>query len=243
MSILTRRAIHMLHAYKESTEISLSYQTRRNISGKSTVEMDFSKLKTLNRVHLDLSMTTQEPAKLVKAMEVVIMTILTMIPITPSPTLPTAGFSLQEQVWDHVLQIGKIHHRCGGIRSSTMDISAMEMTTLVERWSSSRSHGDHSHNTQMVSQEVRSRCPNCTYYLGKGSRINGRQQWLNDRHGGHWLPQHDDWKRGMKRECILIVLNNTVTSIKVREARQLRVKPIETKWVWKKKQNPHCTIG
>jgi len=88
----------MLHAYKESTEISLSYQTRRNISGKSTVEMDFSKLKTLNRVHLDLSMTTQEPAKLVKAMEVVIMTILTMIPITPSPTLPTAGFSLQEQV-------------------------------------------------------------------------------------------------------------------------------------------------
>ena len=62
------------------------------------MEMDFSKHKTMKRVEMDFSMTTQEPVEQVKAMEVVIMTVLTMIQITICLTLPTVEVSLQVQV-------------------------------------------------------------------------------------------------------------------------------------------------
>jgi len=74
------------HAYTETKQTSLSYQKRQNISRK------------LKRVEMDFSMTTQEPVEQVKAMEVVIMTVLTMIQITICLTLPTVEVSLQVQV-------------------------------------------------------------------------------------------------------------------------------------------------
>ena len=49
--------------FSMTTQTSLSYQKRRNISRKSTVEMDFSKHKTMKRVEMDFSMTTQEPVE------------------------------------------------------------------------------------------------------------------------------------------------------------------------------------
>jgi len=55
-------------------------------------------------------------------------------------------------------------------------------------------------------------------------------------------PQRDDWKRAMEEECTSILLNNTFTTINSREARQLRVKPIGSKWVYKTKHNPDGTI-
>jgi len=55
-------------------------------------------------------------------------------------------------------------------------------------------------------------------------------------------PQRDDWKRAMEEECTSILLNNTFTTINSREARQLRVKPIGSKWVYKTKHNPEGTI-
>jgi hypothetical protein len=55
-------------------------------------------------------------------------------------------------------------------------------------------------------------------------------------------PQRDDWKRAMEEECTSILLNNTFTTINSREARQLRVKPIGSKWVYKTKHNPDDTI-
>jgi len=55
-------------------------------------------------------------------------------------------------------------------------------------------------------------------------------------------PQRDDWKRAMEEECTLILLNNTFTTISSREARQLRVKPIGSKWVYTMKHNPDGTI-
>jgi hypothetical protein len=61
--------------------------------------MEFSKHKILKRVEMDFSMTTQEPVEQVKAMEVVIMTVLTMIQMKPiCPTLTTVEVSLQVQV-------------------------------------------------------------------------------------------------------------------------------------------------
>jgi hypothetical protein len=60
--------------------------------------MDFSKHKTIKGAEMDFSMTTQEPVEQVKAMEMVIMTVLTMIQITICPTLITVEVSLQEQV-------------------------------------------------------------------------------------------------------------------------------------------------
>jgi hypothetical protein len=98
MSFSTRRGMPTLTAYKETKQTSLSYQKRRNISRKSTVEMDFSKQKTMIRVAMDCSMTTQEPVEQVKATEVVIMTGLTMIQTTICPTLTTVEVSLQVQV-------------------------------------------------------------------------------------------------------------------------------------------------
>ena len=62
------------------------------------MEMDFSKHKTMKRVEMDFSMTTQEPVEQVKAMQMVIMTVLTMIQTTICPTLTTVEVSLQEQV-------------------------------------------------------------------------------------------------------------------------------------------------
>ena len=88
----------MLHAYKETQQTSLSYQKRRNISRKSTVEMYFSKHKTMKLVEMDFSMTMQEPVEQVKAMEMVIMTVLTMMQTTICLTLTTVKVSLQEQV-------------------------------------------------------------------------------------------------------------------------------------------------
>jgi len=54
--------------------------------------------------------------------------------------------------------------------------------------------------------------------------------------------QRDDWKRAMEEECTSILLKNTFTTINSREARQLRVKPISSKWVYKTKHNPDGTI-
>jgi len=50
-----RRGIPTLHVYPETTQTSLSYQKRRNILRKSTVEMDFSKHKTMKQVEMDFS--------------------------------------------------------------------------------------------------------------------------------------------------------------------------------------------
>jgi hypothetical protein len=55
-------------------------------------------------------------------------------------------------------------------------------------------------------------------------------------------PQHDHWKRAMEEECTSILLNSTFTTVNSREARQLRVKPIGSKWVYKTKHNPDGTI-
>jgi hypothetical protein len=55
-------------------------------------------------------------------------------------------------------------------------------------------------------------------------------------------PQRDDWKRAMEEECRSILLNSTFTTINSREARQLRVRSIDSKWVYKTKHNPDGTI-
>jgi hypothetical protein len=46
----------------------------------------------------------------------------------------------------------------------------------------------------------------------------------------------------MEEECTSILLNNTFTTVNSREARQLQVKPIGFKWVYKTKHNPDGTI-
>jgi len=53
---------------------------------------------------------------------------------------------------------------------------------------------------------------------------------------------HEHWKRAMKEECTSIVLNNTFAIVNSREGRQLRVKQIGTKWVFKTKHHPDSTI-
>jgi len=55
-------------------------------------------------------------------------------------------------------------------------------------------------------------------------------------------PQHEHWKQAMEEECTSILLNNTYTTVNSREARQLRVKPIGSKWLFKTKHNPDGTM-
>jgi hypothetical protein len=52
----------------------------------------------MKRVEMDFSMTMQQPAKLVKATEVVIMIGLTIIQITICPTRTAVKVSLQVEV-------------------------------------------------------------------------------------------------------------------------------------------------
>jgi len=51
-------------------------------------------------------------------------------------------------------------------------------------------------------------------------------------------PQRDHWKRAMEEESTSILLNNTFSALNSREAWQLQVKPIGSKWVYKTKYNP-----
>jgi len=51
-------------------------------------------------------------------------------------------------------------------------------------------------------------------------------------------PQRDHWKRDMEEESMSILLNITFSALNSREARQLQVKPIGSKWVYKTKRNP-----
>jgi len=102
-----------LQAYKDTKRTSLSYQKRRNIMRESTVEMDFSKHKTsMERAEMDISMNTQETVEQVKATQVVIMTVLTMIQTTICPMLTIVEVSQQVQVCDHVLLTRRKQHRC-----------------------------------------------------------------------------------------------------------------------------------
>jgi hypothetical protein len=55
-------------------------------------------------------------------------------------------------------------------------------------------------------------------------------------------PQRDHWKQAMEEECTSILLNNTFKTINSREASQLRVKPLGSKWVYQTKYNPDGTI-
>jgi len=57
-----------------------------------------------------------------------------------------------------------------------------------------------------------------------------------------YSPQHEHWKRAMEAECTSIQLDNTSSTANSREARQLRVNPIGSKWVYKTKHNPDGTI-
>jgi hypothetical protein len=55
-------------------------------------------------------------------------------------------------------------------------------------------------------------------------------------------PHHKHWKRALKEECTLILLNNTFTTGNCQKARQLQDKPTGSKWVYKTKHNPDSTI-
>jgi len=50
-------------------------------------------------------------------------------------------------------------------------------------------------------------------------------------------PQRDHWKRATEEVSTSILLNTTCSTLNSREARQLQVKPIGSKWVYKTKPN------
>jgi hypothetical protein len=53
--------------------------------------------------------------------------------------------------------------------------------------------------------------------------------------------QHDHWKRAMGEESSSHLLNNTFSALNSREAGQLQVQPIGSKWVYQTKHNPDRT--
>jgi hypothetical protein len=55
-------------------------------------------------------------------------------------------------------------------------------------------------------------------------------------------PERDNWGQAMDEESTSILLNHTFTTISCREARQLQMKPIGSKWVYKTKHNPDGSV-
>jgi hypothetical protein len=51
-------------------------------------------------------------------------------------------------------------------------------------------------------------------------------------------PLRDHWKRAIDEESASILLNNTFTTVNSKEAKQLLVKPVGSRWVFKTKRNP-----
>jgi len=51
-------------------------------------------------------------------------------------------------------------------------------------------------------------------------------------------PLRDHWKRSIDEESASILLNNTFTTVNSKEAKQLLVKPVGSRWVFKTKRNP-----
>jgi hypothetical protein len=51
-------------------------------------------------------------------------------------------------------------------------------------------------------------------------------------------PVRDHWKRAIDDESASILLNNTFTTVNSKEAKQLLVKPVGSRWVLKTKRNP-----
>jgi len=51
-------------------------------------------------------------------------------------------------------------------------------------------------------------------------------------------PQRDHCKRAMEEESTSILLNNTISALNPREARQLQIKPFGSKSVYTTKHNP-----
>jgi hypothetical protein len=74
------------HAYMETKQTSLSNQKRQNMTMK------------LQRVEMNISMTTQEPVEQVNTTEVVIITVLLSIQTTICMSLTTINVRLQGQV-------------------------------------------------------------------------------------------------------------------------------------------------
>jgi len=56
------------------------------------------------------------------------------------------------------------------------------------------------------------------------------------------IPQQNHWKSAIEEESTSILLNNTFSALNSREARQLKVRPIGSKWVYKTKHNPDRSI-
>jgi len=51
-------------------------------------------------------------------------------------------------------------------------------------------------------------------------------------------PLRDHWKRAIDEEIASILLNNTFTTVNSKEVKQLLVKPVGSRWVFKTKRNP-----
>ena len=56
-------------------------------------------------------------------------------------------------------------------------------------------------------------------------------------------PQQDHWKRAMEEESTSILLNNTFSALNSHAARQLQVKPIGSKWVYKTEHNADGSLS
>jgi len=105
-----------VNAHTKMKQLPLGYQKRRHMSRK------------LNKMDMVWFLTTQIPNVPVKAMEVIIITVLTMIPTTIGLMLITIKVPLHVIVSDQVILRRMMHHRFPEKQLSTNNISAMKMT-------------------------------------------------------------------------------------------------------------------
>jgi len=97
------------------------------------VEIDFSMSKKMTYEEMDSFMTTQEPVQQAHAMQVVILDVQTMIQITICATVRTIKISFQAQLFNHVLQMRIMHHRCPERLLSTIFSTTAESRQPTEQ--------------------------------------------------------------------------------------------------------------
>jgi hypothetical protein len=147
-------------------------------------------------------MTMPVPVEQGTAMDVVIMTIITIIQTAPCQT--SIEDSLQVQVLDHVLWTRRMPHCCQEKLSASVDISTTKMTIPTE-WRP-RPNNPANHHSQIASQEVRLRSPRMHYsswqrflhrYPTTAIHSHTRSPWTahNETTG------HEPWKKTEHRSC------------------------------------------
>jgi len=193
--------------------------------------------RKLKLVEMDFTMTILEPVEQVKAMEVMIMTVLFItqnLPDNHRNLSARAGVRSHHPAGEDAPSVSREtivnnqHHHCENDKARRMAPMPKQIWQIPRTDRITRSQVRISANISIIMAKTLALTSINSDLLTNAEAIDSTRRYGS--------------KRAMEEECTSILLNNTLTTINSQEARQLRVKPIGSKWVYKTKHNPNSTI-